>query len=217
MLRFGKLIKLSILSASVLSISCLARPAKADGIFKLDNPNGGSSAVNLSSIINGTWSVDITGGSPSAGHIDVINDVGTITSFTIYYYGVTGTNAGSTIRCQDFNFAGSPTSCSLYDPVNGLTYADNVASPANLTMASYAITFDFGSPMSGDFDFVWSSLSATGDTGCIAGTPTCAPVPATPEPGGLILLGTALIVMATTGSRIAQSQLSSRFRLSAGS
>lgn len=201
----AKLVKFSVVSASVLSMLSVARPAKADAIFKVAAADGGSTSVDLSSIIDGSWVVDVSGGAPSSGSIDVINDIGSINSFTVYYYGTTGTDAGSTIRCQNFSFAAGSTTCSVYDPIDGLTYANGAKTPANLTLASYAITFDFASAMSGNFDFQWASLSGVGDTGCIAGTPTCSVVTTTPEPGGLLLLGTALIGMAALASRVGHS------------
>lgn len=185
-----------LLTGLVFSIALVAaRPASANAILKLQATNG-SPYYSLTSILNGT--VDITSivnGSPSAGSINVTNDVaGGITSLTLYYYGVTGpaNDAGSTLSCQNFNFGGGNTTCSVYDPINGMSYANGASTPNNLPLASYAFTWTFPTAQTGNFNIAWSSFSGSGYTGCIAGTPTCTPV-STSEPATTALLGAGLL------------------------
>lgn len=196
------------LSAFVLAV-LLVPEAKANAIISLQNVNG-SPYVDLTSILDGSVSIaTIMNGSPSAGSINVDNNVvGGITSLTLYYYGDTGpaNDAGSTLDCQNFNFnhsgGGGQTTCSVYDPVNGKYYDNGASTPAHLPLASYQFTWSFPSTQTADFNIAWSSFSGSGYNGCIAGTPTCMPTPA-PEASSLALTCLLLVVFgaAVVGAR----------------
>jgi hypothetical protein len=183
----------STLSACILA-GLIASEAKANAILGLQNVNG-SPYVDLTSILNGSVSLaTIVNGSPSAGSINVDNNVpGGITSLTLYYYGDTGpaNDAGSTLDCQNFNFGSGQTTCSVYDPINGQSYDNGASTPPDLPQASYQFTWDFASTQTADFNIVWSSFSGTGYNGCIAGTPQC--VPAALEPSAITLVGVVLM------------------------
>ncbi|MDE3169743.1 MAG: PEP-CTERM sorting domain-containing protein, partial [Acidobacteriota bacterium] len=104
----------------------------------------------------------------------------------------------STLTCQNFNFGGGSTTCSIFDPNNGMTYSNGANTPNNLSLGSYAFTWVFPTAVTGNFNIAWSSFSGSGYTGCIAGSPTCSPTPS-PEPSTLSLLAAGLFGLAATG------------------
>ncbi len=167
-----------------------ARPAAAD-IITVQNVNG-SPYIDLSQIQNGYVLANIINGSPSAGSINVINDLGSTSKLTLFFVGSLTSN-------QFFNgqFAGAFTgTCGI--STGGTTISiptsNGCITGINLPNGIYRLDFNFSTAIAtgSSFNIAWSSFANTA-TGCIAGGTTCV---VTPEPSTISLLAAGLLGLA---------------------
>jgi len=185
----------------------LSPSAQADGIIGLGNING-SGYIDFSSIQNGSSLLTtVLNGSPSAGSINVNNNVaGGFTTLILYYDGSTGpaNDAGSNLTCHNFSLGGNTSTCSIFDPNDGLSYSNGTATPSNLPDGTYTFTWTFPTAVTGNFNISWASLSGSGYNACISSSPSCTPTSA-PEPSSFMLLGAGLFgLVCLLGLRKAQ-------------
>lgn len=141
----------------------------------------GGVPFSLTGIENGTIILQVSIGTQTAPVYEVINDTGsTINSFSLLFNGTIASN--QFIDCQT-NGGFSGASCSITGPSGTVgrnaQYGPGGQFPAVITFSSLNLA------PGATFDIVFSSF-ANGATGSVTGVPV-------PEPGTLLLLGSALL------------------------
>lgn len=205
LIALGVFLSTSVASADIIKL----QSAQSCNVIGLDSSaatahggvhcDTGDKGFSLTEILNGT--IHLFVGNSQTPSWNVINDTGkTITSLTLYYSGQLASNANIDMQTG----GGSPfKSCA--ETSASVVYSDPTCGTHDIAPSPYnhlplEMVWSNGYVLSGGtFNIGTSSFAHAGaDAGCIDGTSDCKPMTPTPEPSGLVILGSGLAGLAGT-------------------